>query len=91
MQTTLWRKLWHLIGGSFFPILAFFIPQNVLLITLGTATAIIVAWEIVRLASPGIGRWMLSYLRPVLKTEERARPTASTYLLIASLAVFLFH
>ena len=89
MQTTLWRKLWHLIGGSFFPILAFFIPQNVLLIALGAATAIVVAWEIVRFASPGIGRWMLSYLRPMLKSEEKARPTASTYLLLASLAVFL--
>ncbi len=27
-------KLWHLVGGSFFPIFTFFVPKEVLLITL---------------------------------------------------------
>ena len=89
MQTTLWRKLWHLIGGSVFPILAFFISYNVLLIILGTATAVIVACEIARFTSPVVGQWMISRLRWVMKSEERVQLTASTYLLFASLVVFL--
>lgn len=89
MQTALWRKLWHLIGGSFFPILAFFVPQNVLLVILGTATALVIAWEIARFTSPIVGQWVISHLGLVLKSEEKVQLTASTYLLLASIAVFL--
>lgn len=89
MQSKPWRQLWHLLGGSFFPILALFIPRGTLLITLGAITAIFVTWEIVRLISPSINRWMVSHLRVILKREEKFRPTGSTYLLLASLIVFL--
>ena len=89
MQGKPWRGLWHLVGGSFFPVLAFFIPRGVLLITLGVMTAIFVAWEIVRFASPAVNRWMVSHLSVILKEEEQFRPTRTTYLLFSSLAVFL--
>jgi len=48
MQGKPWRRLWHLIGGSFFPILALFVPKGILLVTLGAMTAVFAAWEIVR-------------------------------------------
>lgn len=89
MQGKLWRRLWHLTGGSFFPILALFIPREILLITLGAMTAIFVTWEIVRFTSPSLNRWMVSHLGVILKTEERFRLTGTTYLLFSSLAVFL--
>ena len=89
MQGKLWRRLWHLVGGSFFPILALFIPKGILLITLGIMTAIFVAWEIVRFAFPRVNRWMVSHLGVILKEEERYRLTGSTYLLLSSVAVFL--
>jgi len=89
MQHKLWRRLWHLFGGSFFPILALFIPRGILLITLGVMTAIFVAWEIVRFTLPGVNRWMVSHLKVILKKEEGFRPTGTTYLLLSSLAVFL--
>ena len=89
IQSKLWRRLWHLLGGSFFPILALFILRETLLITLGAITAIFVAWEIVRFASPRVNLWMVSHLRVILKEEERFRLTGTTYLLLASLAVFL--
>ena len=89
MQSKPWRKLWHLFGGSLFPILALFIPKGTLLITLGAITAIFVTWEIVRFISPSVNRWMVSHLGVILKREEGFRPTGSTYLLLASLIVFL--
>jgi len=85
----LWRKLWHLVGGSFFPILAFFIPREALLITVGVITGIFVAWEAARFVSARINRWSVSHLRIILKREERLQPTGTTLLLLASLVVFL--
>jgi len=90
MKTKPWRRLWHLLGGSFFPILAFFVPKEVLLITLGAMTGVFVAWEIVRLNNAKVNKWMTSHLGVILKEEERFRPIGTTYFLIASLAVFLF-
>lgn len=89
MQSKLWRRLWHLGGGSFFPILALFVPKGILLITLGAMTAIFVTWEIVRFTSPSVNRWMVSHLGVILKKEEGFRLTGTTYLLLSSLAVFL--
>jgi glycerol-3-phosphate acyltransferase PlsY len=89
MQGKRWRRLWHLLGGSFFPITALFIPREILLIILGALTGIFVAWEISRFAFPGVNRWMVLHLRVILKEEERFRLTGTTYLLLSSLAVFL--
>jgi glycerol-3-phosphate acyltransferase PlsY len=89
LQSKLWRRLWHLGGGSFFPILALFVPKGILLITLGAMTAIFVTWEIVRFTSPSVNRWMVSHLGVILKKEEGFRLTGTTYLLLSSLAVFL--
>jgi glycerol-3-phosphate acyltransferase PlsY len=87
---TSWRRLWHLIGGSTFPVLALFIARDILLIFLGAVTALFVAWEIVRFISPSVNRWMASRLRLILKRKERFQLTGSTYLLFASLVVFFF-
>ena len=89
MQSKPWRGLWHLIGGSFFPVLALFVPKGILLIILGAMTAIFVVWEAVRFSVPRVNRWTVSHLRVILKGEERFRLTGTTYLLFSSLAVFL--
>ena len=89
MQGKPWRRLWHLIGGSFFPVLALFVPKGILLITLGAMTAVFAAWEIVRFSVPRVNRWMVSHLGVILKEEGRFRLTGATYLLLSSLAVFL--
>jgi len=87
-QSKLWRRLWHLVGGSFFPVLAFFVPREALLITLGVITSVFVAWEIARFVSPGVNRWSSAHLRIILKREEQFQPTGTTLLLLASLVVF---
>ena len=77
-QSKLWRRLWHLLGGSFFSILALFISRETLLITLGAMTAIFLTWEIVRFTSTSVNRWMVSHLRVMLKREEGFRLTGTT-------------
>jgi len=89
MQSKLWRRLWHLVGGSFFPILALFVPKGILLITLGAMTGIFVVWEIARLNIPRVNKWMISHLKVVLKDEERFQATGTTSLLLSSVVVFL--
>jgi dolichol kinase len=89
MRTTLWRKLWHVLGGCLFPVLAFFLPQGWLLALLGLAAAILVAWEVLRFTSARFGGWMQAHLQWVLKTQEQYRPTGTTYLVLASLLAFV--
>jgi len=90
MKTKPWRRLWHLLGGSFFPVLAFFVPKEPLLIILGAMTGVFVVWEIARLNNAKVNKWMTSHLGIILKEEEQFRAIGTTYFLIASLAVFLF-
>lgn len=89
MQNESWRRLWHLVGGSFFPLLALFVPEGLLLIILGIVTAIFVAAEAARYTSASVNRWMMSYLAVIFKERLGFRLTGSTCLLLASLTVFL--
>ena len=89
MKIKPWRRLWHLLGGSFFPVMAFFVPKEALLITLGAMTGVFVAWEIARFVSPEVNRWMVSHIGVILKKGTGFRLTGTTYLLLSSLAVFL--
>jgi len=83
------RRLWHLLGGSFFPVLAFFIPVETLLIAIGAVLAGFVLAEAIRFAFPTVNHRVVLHLSGALKDEERYRPTSSIYMLIATLLVFL--
>ena len=89
VRSKFWRRLWHLAGDLLFPILAFFIPKGVLLITIGAVTSVFIAWEIARFVSPSINQWTTAHLKIILKREEQFQPTGTTLLLLASLIVFL--
>lgn len=83
------RRLWHLIGGSLFPILAFFVSEQTLLIALSAVTCAFLIMESIRLLSPRANEFSFRYFHGMLKEEERRRPTGSSYLLVASLLAFL--
>jgi dolichol kinase len=83
------RRLWHLFGGSFFPTLAFFVPEKTVLISLSAVTFAFLSLEAIRLLSPRVNDWFLHRFGGMLKEEEKTRPIASSYLLIGSLAAFL--
>lgn len=83
------RRLWHLIGGSLFPILAFFVSEQTLLIALAAVTFAFLVMESIRLLSSRANELFFRYFHGMLKEEERRRPTGSSYLLVASLLAFL--
>lgn len=83
------RRLWHLIGGSLFPILAFFVSEQTLLIALSAVTFAFLVMESIRLLSSRANELFFRYFHGMLKEEERRRPTGSSYLLVASLLAFL--
>ncbi|MDO8490861.1 MAG: hypothetical protein Q7T04_02455 [Dehalococcoidia bacterium] len=85
MQKKMLRRLWHVLGGLFFPTLAFFVPQTPLVIALGALTAIAVSIEIARFSFPQINPWLAKRIPVALKEKEAFRPTGATYLLIGSL------
>jgi len=83
------RRLWHILGGSFFPVLALFISREALLIAIGSVTVGFLLGEVIRLAFPAVNRRMILCLSGALKDDESYQPTSSTYLLISTLLVFL--
>ncbi|MCL5987277.1 MAG: hypothetical protein M1371_12055 [Actinobacteria bacterium] len=85
-----YRRLWHLIGGSFFPILSIFVSRKILLLTLGSLSTVVFTVELVRLFYPKFNSWIYGRLRRALKEEEKFKLTGTTYLLIATLFVFAF-
>ncbi|MBI4302661.1 MAG: hypothetical protein HY664_08650 [Chloroflexi bacterium] len=83
--------MFHLVGGSLFPSLAFVLPRNALLTALGVVTASFIVWEVGRFVNPHIGLWSRRHLAPLLKEEEAQRVTGATCLLAASLITFLVY
>ena len=86
---TLKRGLFHLFGVLAIAVTGLFLSRTTLLISLGVATFIVVAFELVRLKAPGVNRWFLSVFKPLLREEEASRFTGTSYSLIASLIAFL--
>ena len=82
------RRLWHIVGGLFFPALAFVVSRQTILWSLTAVVALAILLEIVRFALPGFNPWMARHLPILLKEQESHRPTGSTYLVIASLITF---
>ncbi|MBI2860919.1 MAG: hypothetical protein HYX91_05365 [Chloroflexi bacterium] len=85
----IWRGIWHLMGGLFFPVLAFLVSRETLLIALGGVAAFFLLAETARFASTDLNRWLTSHVHFMLKSEEVSKPTGSTYMLLASLLAFL--
>src|SRR3989304_1982528 len=52
------RKLFHLLAGSFFPVLAFFLSRESILLGVGLATAGALGGELLRHRCPGVNRWV---------------------------------
>jgi len=82
------RKLFHLLAGSFFPVLAFFLSRESILLGVGLATAGALGGELLRYRCPGVNRWVLRWLGFVLKPQESHHLTGATYILLATLLLF---
>jgi glycerol-3-phosphate acyltransferase PlsY len=89
MSSTIKRGLVHIFGGLSIPIAALFLPRVALLISLGVAIFIFLAFELLRFKLLGVNSWFLRYFRPLLRQEEASRITGASYIVIASLIAFL--
>lgn len=88
MSRKLGRRLWHIVGGLFFPALAFVVSREVVVWSLAGLATLAIIFEIVRFAMQGANPWLARRLPVLLKEQERQRPTGTTYLLLASVLTF---
>ena len=89
MPNTLKRGLFHIFGGLSVVVAGFLLPRIALLISLGVATAIFLAFELMRFRVSTVNKWFLSNFRALLREEERSRLTGTSYMLVASIVAFL--
>lgn len=89
MSSTMKRGLFHIFGGLSVPIAALFLPRMVLLLSLGVATLIFLAFEFLRLRASAINKWFFLYFGSLLRETEGSRLTGTSYMLIASLVALV--
>jgi glycerol-3-phosphate acyltransferase PlsY len=89
MSDILKRGLFHFFGVLTTVLAGLFLPRTVLLISLGVATFIFLAFELIRLKVPGINRWFLSVFKPLMREKEASRLTGVVYCLAAAFIAFL--
>jgi dolichol kinase len=89
MSDTLKRGIFHMSGVLLVVAVAFFLPRTALLISLGVATFIVFALELVRLKVPGVNRWFLSFFKSLLRKEEASRLTGTGFSIAGALVAFL--
>ncbi len=85
------RRLFHLLASLTLPALALLLPQAAVVALAGAVAVLAVASEAARLTWAPLNRWFLRRFQGLLKPAEMRRPTAATYLAVASvvtLAVF---
>jgi dolichol kinase len=81
------RQVWHLGGGSLFPVLSFFVTEDILLLLLTAATVLALLIDVARVPYTPVQR-MVSGLVAV-KWWEPSGISNSTYLLLGTLAAFI--
>lgn len=86
---TLKRGLFHLFGVLAIAAVGLFLPRLALLISLGVAAFIVVAFELIRLRAPVVNRWFLLVFKPLLREKEASRFTGTSYSLTAAFIAFL--
>ncbi len=84
----IWRRLFHLIAGSSIPIAAILSPEREFLIALTVLTAGAVLLDLSRFGIGPLNRLYMRWMAPLLKSEEKARMTGATHMLVAATLVF---
>jgi glycerol-3-phosphate acyltransferase PlsY len=85
-----WRKLWRLLG-TIFPILYFFVAQNIILIVLGIILLFFLSLEFVRFLKNDFNKLLFNRLSMILKNKEKNKISATTWFLLSTfLTILLF-
>ena len=83
------RRVFHIVAGSLFPILALVLPQWIIILLAATGTGASIVLEISRRRSRRVNDWFTSRFSVLLKESESSQTLGSTYLLVATLLAFL--
>ena len=83
------RRLFHIVAGSLFPLLALVLPQWIIILLAATGTGISIILEVSRRRSRRVNDWFTSRFSVLLKESESSQTLGSTYLLAATLLAFL--
>ena len=89
MSITTKRAIFHVICVLSIAIAALFISKTLILLLLGVATCIFLAFEFLRLKISFMNNWFLLHFRSLLRETEVSRITGSSYVLIASFIALL--
>ncbi len=83
------RRLFHMVAGSLFPLLALVLPQWVIILLVATGTGASIVLEVSRRRSRRVNDWFTRWFSVLLKESESSQTLGSTYLLAATLLAFL--
>ncbi len=83
-----WRRLFHVGAAGAIPLLAIFVSGDMMVFVLGSLVGPGVVLEMARLQLPGLNRWLVRWLRPLLKETESHSVTGATYVGVAALVAF---
>jgi len=83
------RRLFHIVAGSLFPLLALVVPQWIIILAAATGTGVSIVLEISRHRSRRVNDWFTNRFSVLLKESESSQILGSTYLLAATLLAFL--
>ena len=83
------RRLWHISTGLCIVAAAWLLPKATFLLSLGIITFLFLAFELVRLRASRVNTWFCLHFGSLMRKEEVAHLTASSYVLIAALAAYL--
>ena len=87
-QPRIWRRLFHIVAGSTIPIVGILAPEREFLIGLAVVAAGAVLLDLSRFSLGPLNRLYLRWMAPLLKSDEDARLTGATHMLIAATLVF---
>ncbi|MCH8088108.1 MAG: hypothetical protein IIC81_09705 [Chloroflexi bacterium] len=83
------RRLFHIVAGSLFPLLALVLPQWIIILLAATGTGASIVLEISRRRSRRVNDCFTRRFSVLLKESESSQTLGSTYLLAATLLAFL--
>lgn len=86
----LWRRLFHITAGSSIPIIGLLVNGSYIVVLSAALVGLAIGLELLRFAIPSLNRSLMSRLRYLFRPTEANKVTGATYMVIASLAAFLF-
>ncbi len=88
VQPRVWRRLFHVFAGSSIPVAGLLAPDLEFLVGLTVVAAGAVVLDLFRFTLGPLNRVYMRWMDPLLKSDEEARLTGATHMLIAATVVF---